>query len=98
MKVGDYVRTPFGITRIKENVHLLDAVIKETDSDIKDLIEYGDIVKYKIDNEEFISEVWGDKNNYFVQNFDVPIDLIDLDIISIITHEQIKQMEYRIGE
>lgn len=62
-----------------------------------DLIEYGDIIKYKIDDEEFISEVWGDKNNYFVQEFDIPEDLRNLNIVSIVTHEQFSQMEYRIG-
>ena len=69
-------------------------IIKKSSPNIVDLIEYGDIVKYKIDDEEFISEVWGEKNDYFVQNFDVPIDLKDLNITSIVTKEQFEAMKY----
>ena len=72
-------------------------IIKSSPNTI-DLIEYGDIVKYKIDDEEFISEVRREKNNYFVQNFDVPIDLIDLNIVSIVTKEAFENMEYKVGD
>lgn len=72
-------------------------VIKSSPN-IIDLIEYGDIVKYKIDDEEFISEVWGEKNDYFVQNFDVPIDLRDLNIVSIVTKEQFESMKYEVNK
>ena len=107
MKVGDYVRTKTGrifkitgsdiefATELGSDGELpFDAKI--ISQNIIDLIEYGDIVKYKIDDEEFISEVWGEKNNYFVQNFDVPIDLKDLNITSIVTKEQFESVEYKI--
>lgn len=107
INVGDYVRTHDG--RIDKIVDIKNDFIYIENSDygyrenylksspnIIDLIEYCDIVKYKIDDEEFISEVWGEKNNYFVQNFDVPIDLRDLNIVSIVTKEQFESMEYKI--
>lgn len=83
---------------LDNNEATVDDYIIKSSSNLTDLIEYGDIVKYKIDDEEFISEVWGEKNNYFVQNFDVPIDLRDLNIKSIVTKENFESMEYKIGE
>ena len=73
-------------------------LIIKNSPNIIDLISYGDIVKYKIDDEIFISEVWGEKNDYFIQNFNFPIDLRDLDIISVLTKEQFESMEYKIGD
>lgn len=108
IKVGDYVKTKYGISKVEKDrriyfglMHpvidiLKEEVIIKSSPNIIDLIEYCDIVKYKIDDEEFISEVWGEKNNYFVQNFDVPIDLRDLNIVSIVTKEQFESMEYKI--
>lgn len=108
MKVGEYVRTIegyiFKIIEIdKDRFYVSEDswVSKELiirNGLLNEVIEYGDIVKYKIDDEEFISKVWGEKDNYFVQHFDVTIDLKDLNIVSVTTHERFSQIEYRIEE
>lgn len=46
--VGDYVRTPFGITRIKENVCLLAEVLRSS-KDVLDLLEPLDLLYIDID-------------------------------------------------
>ena len=112
MQVGDYVRTEISslnIQRIGKIEKIISDDYIHTDigtydneyiikssPNIIDLIKYGDIVKHKINGEDFISEVWGEENNYFIVVYDRAIDLGELNIVSIVTKEQFEEMEYKI--
>ena len=85
MKTGDYVRTKYGITQIKENVCLLDEVIKSSPNLI-DLIEVGDYVNgFRVDRVE--KDI--DYDGYAITGEQIK---------SIVTREQFESMEYKIGE
>ena len=73
----------------------IDEIIKSSPN-IIDLIKYGDIVKHKINDEDFISEVWGEDNNYFIVVYDRAIDIGELNIVSVVTKEAFEEMEYKI--
>ena len=94
MKVGDYVRTKYGITQIKENVCLLDEVIKSSPN-IIDLIEVGDYVNgHRVLD---IAEV--PKRVLYLNDISQKGALLPRENInSIVTHERFSQIEYRIGE
>ena len=99
MKVGDYVRTKYGITQIKENVCLLDEVIKSSPN-IIDLIEVGDICTFEvvdIDNyEDYIGKHTEVINQDELEDFKDMIQNESAKLISIVTKEQFESMEYKI--
>ena len=86
MKVGDYVRTKYGITQIKENVCLLDEVIKSSPN-IIDLIDVGEYVNGECVIGVDSIEVYTKDGMYLNEN-----------IKSILTKERFKSMEYKIGD
>ena len=105
MKVGEYVRTDNCIGKVYDICHKEEdyykfiienhGTLRICDSDyivksspnIIDLIEVGDILT--------IRDIFGNLSKVEVdENF----KLLSGKIISIVTHEQFSQMEYRIGE
>ena len=69
---------------------------------IIDLIEENDLIKYRINGDLYVSEVKGhpefDKYKLHIEYLDTIIDLNDLSIVSIITHEQFENISYKVGE
>ena len=101
LSVGMYVRTLNGIVKIDK---IQDNVMKDT----KGYSHYGDFIKASYNiidileeddyaNEEVITKIKEDKDGkYLVTIYN---DVIrNKDIKSVITHEQIEQISYRIGE
>ena len=108
MKTGDYVRTKKGIIGkiklvddqtdledlylIKRHWYYLKDIIKSSPN-IIDLIEVGDYVNgFKV--------VWKDNNEFCINAYNEEEKTIKKEqkIKSIVTKEQFKAMEYRIGE
>lgn len=131
MKVGDYVRTKYGIAKyigdkatrvtiykvinkdiVYDNVDgweniLLDKEIIKSSPNIIDLIEEHDILKIEEQKGVYtICEVEEFRDPYVnykflgvrLENQSRARKLYELNIKSIVTHEQFSQMEYRIGE
>lgn len=135
MKVGDYVRTKYGviarITDIIEDLsidcdidvyyendlrdkmpmmeipyNLKDEYIVKSSPKIIDLIEEGDLVKYRVAGDLYISEVKGhpefDKYKLHVKynglNGIEFINIEELQIETTLTKEQFESMEYKVGE
>lgn len=110
MKVGDYVRTKeFGINRVEwfdkgepilENGFTALQEDYKSSSNIIDLIEENDLIKYRICGDLYISEVQGhpesDKYKLHIEYSDTIINLEDLEVVSVLTHEQFSQMEYKL--
>ena len=101
LEVGMYCRTLNGIVKIDK---IQDNVMKDT----KGYSHYGDFIKASYNiidileeddyaNEEVITKIKEDKDGkYLVTIYN---DVIrNKDIKSVITHEQIEQISYRIGE
>lgn len=129
LKVGDYVRTKYGIakvisTKVKDeddnNVLQVDKMLEpyfcdgcdrflcdpkdviKSNPNIIDLIENKDQITYRIHGDiyygtveservfgKYIIGIWYDKEF---------IELKDLDIVSIVTHEQFESRQYKVGE
>lgn len=97
MKVGDYVRTKDGIKRIKEeDIYDINLDTIKSSPNIIDLIDYHDIIKYRFNGEDFISEVFEYKNDKFVMNENNLFDISKINIKSILTHEQFDAMKYEV--
>ncbi len=114
MKIGDYVRTETGqigkITYFEGDMARVDCnkfityksnhnEITKISPNIIDLIEVGDIIKWKTEHNSGINEVidrFG-KGVYAIEE-DITIMLDELTIKSIVTKEQFESMEYKIGE
>lgn len=92
MVVGNYVRTKSGITRIKENVCLLDDVIKSSPN-IIDLIQEGDYVNgLRVDvikNGQLLNA-----NSY--DGWLVNIASDSDEIKTIVTKEQFESIQYEV--
>lgn len=111
LKEGMYCRTKqFGIQKIKwfdneepilENgFTALQSSGYKSSYNIIDLIEVGDLVKYEISGDIYISEVQThpefEKVKLHIEFVDTIINIEDLKILSIVTKEQFKQMEYEV--
>ena len=124
MKEGDYVRTKhFGINKIKgfysdvyyDYIMVNDDLIKKEDiikssPNIIDLIEVGDIITFKEDDDVYKVICIPDKEVgldifYLAKNYDGETEDISISkeqmekyIKSIVTKEQFESMEYKVGE
>lgn len=120
IEVGDYVRTEFGVSKIKRKesnfvyevdkngttnmgkirfrnyVHIND-IVKHS-SNIIDLIEAGDLIKTNQGSIFEINEIRVSSFDSVIFVNDYKIELHENEIKSIVTKEQIKQIEYRIKE
>lgn len=66
-------------------------------SNIIDLIEYGDIIGWKTKYNGGVNEVVGDKEpSVYATEEDRYVPLSEIEIVSIITHEKIQEVEYKI--
>ena len=67
---------------------------------IMDLIKEMDLIKYRIHGDLYVSEVQGhaefNKYKLHIEYSDTIINLEDLDIVSIVTHEQFERMQYNL--
>lgn len=111
MKVGDYVRTPYGITQFKEyettnGSKILCMPVKDGSqgifANVEDVIKSSPNIIYLIEVGDYVN---GDlvtfvgKDSISVKWYKDDVDWLEVeDIISIVTKEQFSQMEYRIGE
>lgn len=103
-KVTEIKKTSYGCCGITDNEHIstftigkggnAEIKIKKHSPNIIDLIEVNDIVTYWVDTQSY---------NGWVQNFvdkellkDMKEKFINEDIKSIVTYEQIENMEYRV--
>jgi len=102
MKVGDYYRTKYGINKLREGVCVLDDIIKSSPN-IIDLIEVGDILKFK-DTKHYQEVLAIDKEKLYLTEYIYMSGLhkykkeIQADLEWVITHEQIEAMQYKVGE
>lgn len=102
IKVGDYVRTTTGeICKIEDILSPKD--IKAHSPYIIDLIEPGDVIKYKelFDNEMFETKanetyILNLKSQKEVDGFKMLVEDKEIEFISIVTHEQFEDMEYEV--
>ena len=79
---------------------LLVDIVEKSSPNIIDLIEVGDVLHYEFYGIDDISMV-DKENNKLGIGWDEDgdwISLKDVEVKSIVTHEQFSQMEYRIGE
>ena len=80
-----------------EELEKIKSHIIKSSPNIIDLIEYGDIIGWKTKYNGGVNEVVGNKEpSVYVTEEDRYVPLSEIEIVSIITHEQMEAMEYKI--
>ena len=80
-----------------EELEKIKSHIIKSSPNIIDLIEYGDIIGWKTKYNGGVNEVVGNKEpSVYVTEEDRYVPLSEIEIVSIITHEQMEVMEYKI--
>ena len=103
LEIGMYVRTINGKIWIIKSQQAISGHRKDiinASYDIIDLIEEGDVIHFEFCGIDNINDVMKEDdilNVGFDEDGDI-LTLKDINIKSIVTHEQFSQMEYRIGE
>ena len=94
MKVGDYVRTKNGEI-FKKPLYSTNDIIVKSSPNIIDLIEVGDYVN----GSKVVDIAQAPKKAIYTESNSAPlIPITNENISSILTKEQFKNWEYRIGE
>ena len=101
-KKRKYARTDFGIVEITPGKIIFDEILNESNNLI-DLLEEGDIIKLK-DTKHYQEVLYIGEEKLYLSEFIYMSGLqkykkeIEKDIEWIITHEQIKNIKYKVGK